>query len=210
MSHTDAQYSFEEIAPYAVIQISNDKLATPLLITVFTNMHCSFIYRKFLIRPASYQMWISHREHRPNIYVKLPITVFASLVVFPDLLVLIFRPLEGVHGSWLAKLMKGQMCSAWSSSKIGMTAIFTIIISTIPFFFSVTTFSHTRSALINKLILWKLTGAHKNLGVDTFPDPVGHFGAPMRQYWIWRRCRWWASAPLAARLVFLLCCLFFS
>ena len=32
----------------------------------------------------------------------------------------------------------------------------------------------------------------KNLRVDTFPDPVGHFGAPWQPYWILhavRRCR---------------------
>ena len=39
----------------------------------------------------------------------------------------------------------------------------------------------------------------KNLGVDTFPDPVGHFGAHWQAV---RRCRRWASAPGAARLVF--------
>ena len=45
----------------------------------------------------------------------------------------------------------------------------------------------------------------KNLGVDTFPDPVRNFGAPWRPFWILqavRRCRRWASAPGAARLVF--------
>ena len=44
-----------------------------------------------------------------------------------------------------------------------------------------------------------------NLGLDPFPDPVGHFGAPWRPFWILqavRRCRRWASAPGAARLVF--------
>ena len=44
-----------------------------------------------------------------------------------------------------------------------------------------------------------------NLGVDPFPDPVGHFGGPWRPFWILqavRRCRWWVSAPGAARLVF--------
>ena len=37
-----------------------------------------------------------------------------------------------------------------------------------------------------------------NLGMDPFPDPVGHFGAPWRPFWILqavRRCRRWASAP---------------
>ena len=38
----------------------------------------------------------------------------------------------------------------------------------------------------------KLPGAPKNLGLDTFPDPVGHFGPPWRPFW----------APLAAILNF--------
>ena len=45
----------------------------------------------------------------------------------------------------------------------------------------------------------------KNLGVDTFPDPVRHFGVPWQPFWILqavRRCRRWVSAPFAARLVF--------
>merc|ERR1711954_400716 len=74
------------------------------------------------------------------------------------------------------------------------------------FFFSVATFSHRRSARIKKLILRKLTGSPKNLGVDTFPDPLRHFGAPWRPFWILqvvRRGRRLASAPFAARLVFL-------
>ena len=43
------------------------------------------------------------------------------------------------------------------------------------FSFPVVYFSHRRSARIKKLILKKLTGASKNLGVDTFPDPVSQF-----------------------------------
>ena len=57
------------------------------------------------------------------------------------------------------------------------------------FFFPVVHFSHRRSAR----------------GVDPFPDPVGHFEAPWRPFWILqavRRCRRLASAPFAARLVF--------
>ena len=49
-----------------------------------------------------------------------------------------------------------------------------------------------RSARIKKLILRKLLRMPKNLGVDTFPDPVRHFGAPWRPFWILqavRRCR---------------------
>ena len=45
----------------------------------------------------------------------------------------------------------------------------------------------------------------KNLGVNTFADPVSHFGAPKQPFWILqavRRCRRCASAPFAARLVF--------
>ena len=40
--------------------------------------------------------------------------------------------------------------------------------------------------------------------VDTFLDPIGHFGALWRPFWmlqeVWR-CRRWGSAPIAARLV---------
>ena len=38
----------------------------------------------------------------------------------------------------------------------------------------------------SKNLFGKLTGAPKNLGVDTFPDPVGHFGAPWWPFWISR------------------------
>ena len=51
-------------------------------------------------------------------------------------------------------------------------------------FFPVVYFSHRRSARIKKLIQRKLTGAPQNLGVDPFPVPVGHFGAPWRPFWI--------------------------
>ena len=47
------------------------------------------------------------------------------------------------------------------------------------FFFSVTTFSHRRSAGIKKLILQKCLGTAINLGLEPFPDPVGHFVAPL-------------------------------
>ena len=65
------------------------------------------------------------------------------------------------------------------------------------FLSSVATFSHRRSARIKNLF-------SLNLGVDTFPDPLIHFGAPWRPFWILqavRRCRRLASAPFAARLV---------
>ena len=50
------------------------------------------------------------------------------------------------------------------------------------FFFSVATFSHRRSALIQKFILRKLIRAPNNLGLDPFPDPVGHSVAPWRPF----------------------------
>ena len=34
----------------------------------------------------------------------------------------------------------------------------------------------------------KLTGVPKNIGVETFPDPVGHYGAPQRPFWFCGRC----------------------
>ena len=37
-----------------------------------------------------------------------------------------------------------------------------------------------------KLIQRKLTGAPNNLGLESFPDPVGHFGAPWRPFWIFQ------------------------
>ena len=50
----------------------------------------------------------------------------------------------------------------------------------------------------------------KNFGVDTFSDPVGHFESPWQPFWIlqavrrcMRRCMRLASAPFAARLVFI-------
>ena len=52
------------------------------------------------------------------------------------------------------------------------------------FFPSVAIFSHRRSARIKKRIQRNLTGAPKNLGVDHFPDPGGHFGTPWRPCWI--------------------------
>ena len=52
------------------------------------------------------------------------------------------------------------------------------------FLFSVTTFSHRRSVWIKKLFLRKLTRVPKNLGVHAVSDPVGHFGAPWRPFWI--------------------------
>ena len=53
-----------------------------------------------------------------------------------------------------------------------------------PFFSSVATFSHRRSARIKKLIKRKLTGVPKNLGVHPLPDFAGHFGTLWWQFWI--------------------------
>ena len=98
--------------------------------------------------------------------------------------------------------------SAFGRSTAGNDVVATISIRCFffsRFFFSVATFSHRRSARIKKLIQRKLTGTPKNLGVDTFPDPLCHFGAPWRPFWILqavRRCRRLASAPFGARLVF--------
>ena len=47
-------------------------------------------------------------------------------------------------------------------------------------------------------------GATKNLKVETFSDPLSHFGAPGGHFGFCRCCRRLASAPFAARLVFLL------
>ena len=43
-------------------------------------------------------------------------------------------------------------------------------------------------------------GAPKNLGVDTFPDPVSHFGAPSSHFGVCRLCG--AAGSDQARLVF--------
>ena len=54
------------------------------------------------------------------------------------------------------------------------------------FFFSVATFSHRRNARIKKLIQRKWLEMANNLGLDPFPDPIGHFGAPWRPFWIFQ------------------------
>ena len=77
----------------------------------------------------------------------------------------------------------------------------TWLLHVLPWFFV----SHRRSAWIKKLILRKWLQMANNLGLDPFPDHVGHFGAPWRPFWILQavwRCRRWACAPGAARLVF--------
>ena len=96
--------------------------------------------------------------------------------------------------------------SAFQSVGVRATTLVACIKIFFSHFISVATFSHRRNARIKKLILRKLTGTPKNLGVDTFPDPLCHFGAPWRPFWILqavRRCRRLASAPSAARLGFL-------
>ena len=73
-------------------------------------------------------------------------------------------------------------------------------------FSSVATFSHRRSAWIKKLFSESCLEHPKTLGKTPFQDPIGHFGAPWRPFWILqvvRRCRRLASAPFAARLVFI-------
>ena len=85
--------------------------------------------------------------------------------------------------------------SAFGRSTAGNDVVATIFIRLFSFFFffpvffpfffsSVATFSHRRSARIKKLILRKLLRMPINLGVDTFPDPVGHFGAHWQPFWI--------------------------
>ena len=66
-----------------------------------------------------------------------------------------------------------------------VATIFSVIIIII-FFPSVAIFSHRMSARIEKLILQKQFGAANNLGLDPFPDPVSHFGAPWRLFRVWR------------------------
>ena len=48
-------------------------------------------------------------------------------------------------------------------------------------FFFIVYFSHRRSAPIKKP---KSTGAPKNLWVDPFPDPIGHFGVPWQPFFL--------------------------
>ena len=62
------------------------------------------------------------------------------------------------------------------------------------FFFSVATFSHRRRARIKKLILRKWLEMANNLGLDPFPDPVGHFGAP---WWPFGLRRWLCKQKVA-------------
>ena len=58
-----------------------------------------------------------------------------------------------------------------------------VLLSTIPFS-SVMTFSQRRSALIQKLIYRKLVEVPNNLGLNPFPGPISHLGAPWQTLWI--------------------------
>ena len=82
--------------------------------------------------------------------------------------------------------------------RLATTLVATINVIIFSLFFSVVYFSHRRSARIKKLRM------PKNLRVETYPEPVGYFGAPWWPYWILqavRRCKRWVSAPGAAMLV---------
>ena len=63
--------------------------------------------------------------------------------------------------------------------------------------------SHRGNYWIKKLIEQKLVGGSKNLELNFFTDPISHFLAPCSHSQFCRHCRWWGSAPFAARLVFL-------
>ena len=59
-------------------------------------------------------------------------------------------------------------------------------------FFSVVYIFHRRNALIKNLVEQKLFRTPKNLGLDHFPDPDCHFGAPWWPFLVLqavRRCR---------------------
>ena len=79
----------------------------------------------------------------------------------------------------LARVVGIPVCQR-SGGRLASTLVATIniIIFSRRFFPSVVYFFHRGSVQIKVLILQKLTGAPKNLGLDTFPDPVSHFGAP--------------------------------
>ena len=75
-----------------------------------------------------------------------------------------------------------------SGGRLAMTLVATISIITFfsflffpppspfpPCFFFAVYFSHRRNALFEKTGVQKLTEIPKNLMVDTFPDPIGHF-----------------------------------
>ena len=58
------------------------------------------------------------------------------------------------------------------------------------FLFSIVFFSHRGSPRITKLIE-QVDGSAQTLGINIFPDPVDHFGAPWQPFWdFWRSPRW--------------------
>ena len=87
----------------------------------------------------------------------------------------------------------------------------TLIVATISIIFFLFVFSPSHPFLIegvlqSKNLLSKSYSELNNLVVYPFPDPdpVGHFGATWRPFWILhlvRCCRRWARAPGTARLV---------
>ena len=101
--------------------------------------------------------------------------------------------------------LKTKSCSYWHEwSAFQSIAVRAVDWHDNYFHYSFPPLSHRRSARIKKLVVQKLTRAPKKHWVHHFLDPVGHFGAPWRPFWILqavRCCRRWASAPYAARLV---------
>ena len=53
-----------------------------------------------------------------------------------------------------------------------------------PFFSSVVNVSHRRTLQMKKCLLRKMFGPSKNLGIDPFPNSVGHFETQWRPSWI--------------------------
>ena len=97
-----------------------------------------------------------------------PVTIVMHFYTFPFLIMAKFLaracglPVGRRSGGWLA-----------------LTLVATINVIIFHFPFSVTTFSHRKSVRIKKLIEQTLTGAPKNLRVDTFPDPCRSFWGPL-------------------------------
>ena len=85
----------------------------------------------------------------------------------------------GKHKVILAQVVSVPVCQHLGG-RLPMTLVATIndIIVVFSFLFSVIYFSHRRNAQI------KVDGSAQNLEVDTFPEPIGHFGAPHQQFWI--------------------------
>ena len=83
--------------------------------------------------------------------------------------------------AWTVGVPVGQHSGSWLATTLVATKNLFIYFFRPPFFFSVATFFHRGSARIKKHILWKLTGASKNLG-DAFKNPVCHFGTPSSHF----------------------------